>query len=105
MDDSLIFLILGMAAVTYIPRLVPFVFFKNQRLSFRVNAFLHAIPATGIGALIIPDGFFATPDFPLAALAGMGFALVCGWFRGGIILPVLGAVGAACLVLQFGAGL
>ncbi len=102
MGDSLIFLILGMALVTYIPRLAPFVFFKNQQLSPRVNAFLQAIPATGIGALIIPDGFLATPDLPLAALAGMGFALIYGWFRGGIIIPVLGAVGVTCLVLQFG---
>ena len=103
MDKSLIPLIFGMAAVTYLPRLLPFLFLENIRISPRVDAFLKTIPVAAIGALIIPGAASATPDLPLAALAGMGFTLVYGYFRGGIIVPVLGAVGVAWLVLV-GAG-
>ena len=100
MDNSLIPLILGMAAVTYGPRLAPFLFFGRIKVSCRVDAFLKAIPAAAIGALILPGIFSATPDFPAAGLCGMGFACLYGLFRGGIIVPVLGAVGVAFMVLS-----
>lgn len=99
MNDSLIFLIFGMAAVTYVPRLMPFLLLNRLRIPHRVNAFLKAIPVAAIGALIVPGVLTATPELPAAALTGMGFALVYGLFRGGIIVPVLGAVGAAWLAL------
>ncbi|WDP92006.1 MAG: AzlD domain-containing protein [Desulfobacter sp.] len=98
---SLIPLILGMAAVTYGPRLAPFLFFSNMKVPPVVDAFLKAIPVAAIGALIIPGAVTATPDMPVAALAGMGFTLVYGLFRGGIIVPVLGSVGVAYLALSF----
>ncbi len=101
MTDSLIPLIFGMAAVTYVPRLMPFLLLNRLRIPYRVNAFLKVIPVAAIGALIVPGVLTATPELPAAALAGMGFTLVYGLFRGGIIVPVLGAVGVAWLVLAF----
>lgn len=97
---SLIPLILGMAAVTYGPRLAPFLFFSNMKVPPVVDAFLKAIPVAAIGALIIPGVFTATPDLPAAGLMGLGFTLVYGLFRGGIIIPVLGAVAVAYLALS-----
>lgn len=99
MDNNLIFLILGMAAVTYGPRLAPFLFIGNTRIPPLLDAFLKAIPVAAIGALIVPGVLTATPDMPAAALAGMGFTLIYGFFRGGIIVPVLGSVGVTWLVL------
>jgi branched-subunit amino acid transport protein len=101
MNDTLVPLILGMAAVTYVPRLMPFLLLNRLHIPFRVNAFLKAIPVAAIGALIVPGVLTATPELPAAALTGMGFTLVYGLFRGGIIVPVLGAVGVAWLVLAF----
>ncbi|MCG8683285.1 MAG: AzlD domain-containing protein [Desulfobacterales bacterium] len=102
MDSSnLIPLILGMAAVTYGPRLAPFLFFSNMKVPPVVNAFLKSIPVAAIGALIIPGVLTATPDMPGAALAGLGFTLVYGLFRGGIIIPVLGSVAVTYLALTF----
>jgi branched-subunit amino acid transport protein len=66
MNDSLIPLILGMAAVTYIPRLMPFLLLNRLRIPFRVNAFLKAIPVAAIGALIVPGVLTATPELPAA---------------------------------------
>ena len=97
--DNLLPLILGMAAVTYVPRLLPFLFFSNAQIPRRVDVFLKCIPAAAIGALIIPGVMTATPQLPAAALLGIGFTAVYGLFRGGIIVPVLGSVGVTYLVL------
>jgi branched chain amino acid efflux pump len=99
MENNLIPLILGMAAVTYGPRLLPFLFFSNTIIPRRVDAFLKCIPVAAIGALIIPGVGTATPEFPQAALLGLGFTAVYGVFRGGIIVPVLGSVGVTYLAL------
>ena len=100
MDNSLIPLIFGMAAVTYVPRLAPFLFFRNTRIPVRLDAFLKCIPVAAIGALIMPGAFTATPDLPWAGIAGMGFTLVYGLFRGGIIVPVLGSVAVSWIILS-----
>lgn len=100
MDKSLIPLIFGMAAVTYLPRLAPFLFFRDARIPARLDAFLKCIPVAAIGALILPGVFTATPDMPWAGVAGMGFTLVYGLLRGGIIVPVLGSVAVAWLLLS-----
>jgi len=80
----------------------PVSFFRNVRIPARLDAFLKCIPVAAIGgALIIPGAFTATPDLPWAGIAGMGFTLVYGLFKGAIIVPVLGAVFVAWLVLSF----
>lgn len=100
--NNVIFIVLGMAAVTYGPRLLPFLILTHKKIPRRVNAFLTCIPVAAIGALIIPGVFSATPDLPYAAVIGMAFTLVYGLLRGGIIIPVLGSVGVTYLVLFFG---
>lgn len=97
--DSLIPMIAGMAAVTYIPRLLPFLMLSGRKIPKRVDAFLKCIPVAAIGALIIPGVFDATPSMPAAGIAGIVFALLIGLWRGGIILPVLGSVVVTYLVI------
>ena len=99
MNNNIFLLILGMAAVTYIPRLLPFLVLSNQQIPERLNAFLKCIPAAAIGALIIPGALSATPDMPLASVAGMIFTLILGMWKGGIIVPVLGSIFVTYLVL------
>ncbi len=101
MDENLIPLILGMAAVTYGPRLLPFLLFSKIKISRRVDAFLKCIPVAAIGALIIPGVMTATPELPGAALLGIGFTAIFGLFKGGIIVPVLGSVGVTYLALTW----
>lgn len=100
--DNVIFIVFGMAAATYIPRLIPFFLVGNTTLPRQVDAFLKCIPVAAIGALIIPGVFTAIPDKPLAVIGGMGFAFVIGWWKGGIIIPVLGSVAVAYLMLLLG---
>ena len=101
--NNFIPVILGMAAVTYGPRLIPFLFMTNRETPKRMDAFLKCIPVAAIGALIIPGVFSATPDMPMAAVAGMAFAMIFGLWRGGIIIPVLGSVAVTYLVLLYAA--
>ena len=101
--NNLIPVIFGMAAVTYGPRLLPFLFLTNREIPKRVDAFLKCIPAAAIGALIIPGVFSATPDMPMAAVLGMGFTMIYGLWKGGIIIPVLGSVAVTYLVLLYAA--
>ncbi|MCF6246100.1 MAG: AzlD domain-containing protein [Desulfobacula sp.] len=97
--DNIIPLISGMAVVTYVPRLLPFFLIGSNELPKRVDAFLKCIPVAAIGALIIPGVFNAVPDAPMAVICGMGFTLVFGFWKGGIIVPVLGSVAITYLVL------
>jgi branched-subunit amino acid transport protein len=99
--SEVILVIFGMAAVTYGPRLFPFLVLSKRTVPKRLDAFLKCIPAAAIGALIIPGVFNATPALPLAAIAGICFTLLFGLLRGGIIVPVLGSVGVAWLVLSY----
>ncbi len=97
--DNIILLIMGMAAVTFGPRLIPFFMIGRSTLPARVDAFLKCIPVAAIGALIIPGVFNAVPHEPLAVICGMGFAFIMGLWRGGIIIPVLGSVITTFLIL------
>lgn len=93
-------LIIGMMIVTYLPRLIPFLLASKLQFPHRLRSFLKFIPYATLGALIIPGVFTATPQMPTAAIAGGLFALVYGWYKGGIIVPVLGAVVTTFLVLS-----
>ncbi len=97
--NDIILIILGMTAVTYCPRLIPFLLITNKKINHRIDAFLKCIPAAAIGALIIPGVFSATPDMPVAALAGILFTMIYGLWKGGIIIPVLGSVAITYFVL------
>lgn len=97
--SEVMLIILGMMGVTYLPRLIPFLVISRISVPPRLDAFLKCIPAAAIGALIIPGVFSATPGMPIAAVAGIGFALLFGLLRGGIIVPVLGSVTVTWLVM------
>ncbi len=92
MNKHILILILGMMLVTYIPRLLPFLLVVKNKIPKKMNDFLSYIPYTALGALIIPGVFSATPQMTEASLVGISFAIIYGWYRGGIIIPVFGSV-------------
>lgn len=97
--NNILLLILGMMLVTYIPRLLPLVFVSNKNLPKGIHRFLLFIPYTALGALIIPGVFSAIPEMPIASLLGIGFAFVYAWYKGGIIIPVLGSIVVVFVIL------
>lgn len=90
--NKLWLLIIGMMLVTYIPRLLPFVIISKDKLPVRARRFLQFIPCTALGAMIVPGVFSSIPNKPEIALLGITFALIYSWFKGGILVPVLGSI-------------
>lgn len=55
MDQQTIFLtILGMAVVTYIPRLVPVMFLSSRSLPPLINSWLRYVPISVLAAMVMP---------------------------------------------------
>ncbi|MBM7615735.1 AzlD domain-containing protein [Alkaliphilus hydrothermalis] len=98
--SNIILLIIGMAVVTYLPRLTPFMLVYNSNTPPKLKRFLLFIPYTALGALIIPGVLTAIPNEPIVALIGISIGGVLAWMKGGIILPVLGAIAVVyCLLM------
>lgn len=102
MDSKYLTIILGMMAVTYIPRLLPFLFVSSSNKAGWFNRFLRYIPYTALGALIIPGVVDSIPQMPIAGVAGISFAFIYSWFRKNVIVSVLGSVLVAYLVILVG---
>ena len=98
-QTPMILLLAGMMAVTYVPRLIPFFMIRNLRLQPRLKRFLELIPFTAIGALVLPGLFSSVPGHPAAMLLGISFAIIWSWFKGGMMVPVSGAIAMVYLVL------
>lgn len=95
-----IWIILGMAVVTYIPRVLPFYIVKTKKMPQRLQLFLEFIPYTALGALIMPGALTAVGNHLLASAAGIIVAFVLSWKKGGMILPVLGSIGTTYVLLS-----
>lgn len=98
--SKFIIIIIGMMGVTYIPRLLPFVMVSKKDMPLFLKRFLGFIPATALGAMIIPGVFTATPSVSYAAVFGALFAGIYSWFKGGLTIPVLGSIGVVFIIIM-----
>lgn len=94
-------LILGMMAVTYLPRLLPLVVLSERPLHPLLKRFFLYIPYTALGALIIRGIIEAPAGMTVATLAGLGLAAICSWIGGGLVSSVAVSIIAAYLILYF----
>jgi len=90
--SKVMLLIIGMAIVTYIPRVIPFLTISNKELPHKLKLFLEFVPYTALGALLMPGVITAIPNQPLISLAGLSFACFYSWKKGGMIVPVVGSI-------------
>jgi len=91
MDYSLLLVVLGMALVTYIPRMLPLVLLRDIKLSPFLNRFLKYIPYAAIGALIFP-GILTSTGSTASALAGGLVSVALAYYRLNLMLVVLGGI-------------
>ncbi|MFZ4450466.1 AzlD domain-containing protein [Salibacterium aidingense] len=91
MSEEMIYLIIGMALVTYIPRMLPLVFFNAKKIPPRLEGILQNVPYAALGALIFP-GALLIHDNVLFGLTGIGAAFLFSFFGGSMIVVVLGSV-------------
>ena len=85
--------ILGMAAITYIPRVLPLIVFKKRMSSKRLQTFLKYMPLAVLGAMTFPSILTSTGNIIVGSV-GCCLALVLAYFERSLlmvtILTVLG---------------
>lgn len=96
MTDNLWQVVLLMGAVTYIPRMLPFVLIGDMNLPPRVSAFLRFIPFAALSSLVFPKAFFSTGS-PESAAAGCAVSVALALLRLNIMVVVLGGIAGVVL--------
>jgi len=92
-------LILGMALVTYIPRVLPAFVLDKLKFGPRFTKFINLIPYTAMTALIVPGVFSADPArWYIGAIGGAVAILLACFKRIPSAVVVLGSVLAVMLV-------
>ena len=94
MRIELVLLMIGMGAVTYIPRLLPSLFMDKLNINPRAERFLKLIPYTAMAAMIVPGIFTVDPSRPEIGIVGGIIAGILAWKRAPILVCVIGAIAA-----------
>lgn len=94
--DNLLLLVIGMGAVTYIPRMLPMVLLQNIQLPPFWRRFLSYIPYSAIGALIFP-GILTSTSSTGSAVTGGIIAVILAYLKVNLILVVFGGILGALL--------
>ena len=90
---DVLLMILGMTAVTYIPRALPAVILEKLKFSAKVEKFLKLIPYTAMSALIFPGIFTVDAVHPEIGIIGGLTAILLAWRKVQVVLCVLAAIG------------
>ena len=93
-------LILGMAMVTYIPRLIPLVVLKNMGSNKRFLSFLTFIPYTSLSILIIRGILTSDDSMRLPTIIGIITAGIIAYVQDRLILSVLAGILAAFISIN-----
>lgn len=85
-----------MFLVTYLPRMIPFVFLRKKIRSRFLRSLLQYVPYAVLAAMTIPDIFTSTAS-PVSAALGCAAALLLAWRGKSLLTVALGAVGVVFL--------
>lgn len=91
--------ILVMAAVSYLPRVIPLVLFRRKITNKYVCAFLSYMPYAVLAAMIIPDVFGSTGNI-ISSLCGFAVALVLSYMEFGLLPVALSGTAAVFIAEQ-----
>lgn len=97
---NILLLILGMALVTYLPRLLPALFLDRVQFPPWFQSWLKCIPYAALGALIFPGVLLVDPEQPLLGLLGGLAALALSLLELHVTLVMAGSI-STVLLLQF----
>lgn len=93
-------IILGMALVTYLPRLLPAIFLDRVQFPAWFHRWLKSIPYAALGALIFPGVLLVDQDQPLIGLLGGIAALGLSLLKLHITLVMAGSI-CTVLLIQY----
>ncbi len=92
-------LVLGMAVVTYLPRMLPMVLLRNVQMPARLRLFMRLIPFAALGALIFPGILSSTGSGNWESAVGGGLAaFLLAWCNNNLVLVVAAGICGALLV-------
>ncbi len=94
--EALLPVILGMAVVTYIPRMLPFVLFREIEYPPLVQEVLENLRYAILGGLIFPGIFLVQENHYFGIIGGV-VACILSYLDLDIVLVVLGTIGAMTL--------
>jgi branched-subunit amino acid transport protein len=100
MSKEIIIMIIGMAVVTYIPRMLPFVMFRGKQLPPFLQGVLNNVPYATLGALIFPAILFIQEDI-WYGLVGAAAAFIVAFMGANVILVVIGSISVLTLYSYF----
>lgn len=92
MKTEIVWMILGMGLVTYIPRMMPFVLFKGKELPPFIQGVLKNVPYATLGALIFPAIIFIQRDDIWYGVLGAAAAFIAAFLGANVIVVVLGSI-------------
>ncbi|MDR7071211.1 AzlD domain-containing protein [Fictibacillus barbaricus] len=92
MNPDLIWVIVVMGIVTYIPRMLPLVLLHTNNLHPRIQGILKNVPFAILGALIFPGVLNINPDSYLYGIIGAAAAFIAAWLNLNVILVVLSSI-------------
>ena len=98
---SILLVIIGMALVTYIPRLLPALFLNRFQCPDWFRKWLQSIPYAALGALIFPGVLLVDKDQPWLGLTGGLMALLLSLLNIHITLVMAGSITIVILVQYF----
>ncbi len=87
----ILFAVLLMALVTYIPRVLPISIFRKEIKSKYIKSFLQYVPYAVLGALTFPDIFNSTSNYK-TALFGTAVALILANMGKSLVIVALGSI-------------
>lgn len=94
-------MIIGMAVVTYIPRMLPFIVFKGKELPPFLQGVLKNVPFAVLGALIFPSILLIQEGNLLFGLVGTAAAFLLAFLGANVIVVVIGAISILSLYSVF----
>ena len=97
MKTEIVWMIIGMGLVTYIPRMVPFVLFKGKELPPFIQGVLKNVPYATLGALIFPAIIFIQKDDIWYGVLGAAAAFIAAYIGANVIVVVLGSIAVLAL--------
>ncbi|WP_062352541.1 AzlD domain-containing protein [Bacillus kwashiorkori] len=91
MNYSIVWMILGMAVATYLPRMLPLTFFQNFTFPPFIQEVLKNVPFAILGALIFPGVLFIQEEIWFG-LFGAFVAFIIAYTGVNVIFVVIGTI-------------
>ncbi len=98
--NSFLPMIIGMALVTYLPRVIPLMLLKEIKLDPKTRLFLTLIPYTSLSILIVRGIMTSAPGEIPAAIVGIAVSGALSYWKGNLVLSVFAGILASLLMLN-----